>query len=269
MVGFSKELVEAKRIARLAGKEVMKYYGSPDFTRKDDFGKTELTQADVDSNKVIVSELKKLFPLKIISEEENHDLIVEEEAYWLVDPLDGTRNFLKKDDQFVVMIALVRNNQPYLGVVYAPVKDEIYFAEKGKGAFLETPSGTHKLTVSFRKDLSDLKVVVSKNHLKPIEKDFINFLSLPLIQLGSAGLKLAKISSGELDVYPNLDGLNKWDICPGHAILQEAGGLVVDSRNNPLNYAIKDYRFRKGIIAINSDNAEFFNKLDSFLKNGR
>ncbi len=225
---------EIAQIARRAGAAIMSVYGNvadmPVELKADD---SPLTLADKASNDIITSGLIQLdskFP--IISEESKQIPYEERRDYtycWMVDPLDGTKEFLKRNGEFTVNIALIHQNEPILGVVFVPALDEMYLAVKGEGAFLESKGERIKLeAASFSMSDPNLNVVCSRSHLSDATQAFIDQLNEPnLVSKGSA-LKFLIVAKGEAHVYPRLGTTSEWDTCPAQLVLEEAGGTVID-----------------------------------------
>ena len=219
-----------------AGEAVISIYKQP-FSVKYKGDNTPITEADEISHRIITEGLKKLTPEIPIISEEGKDIPYEErkryESFWLVDPLDGTKEFIEKRDEFTLNVALITKEKPVLGVVYAPAKNTIYFAEKGKGAFRgEVVAGeifdSIKLPLKFGFE-QPLKVVASRSHMDRRTEDFIKRLSsnLPIeIKTAGSSLKFCLVAEGNADVYPRFSPTMEWDTAAGHAVLEEAGGLV-------------------------------------------
>jgi len=228
---------EINRIAREAGEAVLAVYGTEFAVDvKDD--KSPLTEADRRSNAVIVHELERLYPeIPIISEETRTVEYSERKGwkyFWLVDPLDGTKEFIKRNGEFTVNIALVRGQTPVLGVVYQPVGDHLYYASEGRGAWkssgggapLRLPGGEHYTTKAA------VTVVASRSHLTDEVRTFISDLeaqgkTVEFISAGSS-LKLCLVAEGAADVYPRLGPTMEWDTGAAHAVALEAGRRVVE-----------------------------------------
>jgi len=192
---------------------------------KDD--KSPLTQADKVSNEIICSSLKKLYPNIPILSEENKEVLFEDrkdwEYYWCIDPIDGTKEFIKKNDEFTINIALIYKDTPVLGVVYAPAIDKMYSAKKNEGAYLNN----EKLPLK----TSDEKfiVVASKSHLSEETQNFIDDLKLkyPSLETNSKGssLKLCMVAEGIADIYPRIAPTMEWDTAAADAIVREVGKM--------------------------------------------
>lgn len=221
---------EIKNIALEAGKVIMEIY-QKDFAvaYKDD--KSPLTEADTKSNEIICNKLAALYPEIPIMSEENKEVPYDErkawEYYWCIDPIDGTKEFIKKNDEFTINIALINKNEPVLGVVYAPAIDEIYSAKKGKGAY---KNGQRLPLVTNDTPEEKLNVVASKSHLSSETQELIDDLALStehlaLVSKGSS-LKLCMVASGEADIYPRLAPTMEWDTAAADAVVREAGKMT-------------------------------------------
>jgi len=252
-------------LANNAGKKILDVYQT-DFNvaKKDD--QTPVTEADFAANKIIITGLKTLTPeLPVISEEEN--LVAFEERsqwtrYWLVDPLDGTREFIQRNGEFTVNIALIENQQPILGVVYAPVLDVMYYAIKGKGSFKVTAGKqTQKLKVA-NQCANPIRVAGSRSFTS---NDFIHFIrNLPaceVINLGSA-LKSCLVAEGGADIYPRFGLTSEWDTAATQCILEEAGGYMVDFSLQPLRYNTKESLLNPHFFAYGDNNIRWIDYCD-------
>ena len=233
-----KELIE---IAIEAGKAIEEV-ASGSFNVKIKEDKTPVTEADLASHHCIAKLLEEKFPDIPVLSEENCDAPLKERQLWseyfLVDPLDGTKEFIKQNGQYAVLISLMKENRPVLGVVHAPVSKETWYAELGKGAFKIDPQG--KLTeLKIRKfESGEVNVAVSASHLTQITSDFMNerFKLYKTHPIGSA-IKFCRIAEGLVDIYPRLGPTSEWDTAAGELILMEAGGGVIQYENQqPLEY---------------------------------
>lgn len=222
------DIKEIKEIALRAGEAVMQIY-KKDFSidYKDD--KSPLTEADLKSNEIICSSLQRLYPNIPIMSEENkqtdYEIRKNWDFYWCIDPIDGTKEFIKKNDEFTVNIALVHKDTPVLGVVYAPAIGEMYSAKKGEGAFLNE----QKLPLHTNENKKEcMKVVASKSHLSQETQEFIDALDTKQVEQVSKGssLKLCMVASGEADIYPRLGPTMEWDTAAADAIVREAGKMT-------------------------------------------
>jgi 3'(2'), 5'-bisphosphate nucleotidase len=244
------KLIIAKNLSLVAGEEILNIYSSGDFGTTEKSDKSPLTKADLTANEVIVSTLGKAFPdFGILTEEESDDLSrLDKEYVWIIDPLDGTKEFIKRNGEFTVNIGLCKNGEPVLGVVYAPAKDELFFAEKSKGAFYQKGKEISKITASNKSKISDMTLACSRSHSGEKEASIQN-LFVEVIPTGSS-LKGCLIAKGDADAYFRFGPVHEWDICAMDAILRGAGGLLTDFSGNPIKYNQKDTLI-KGFLASN------------------
>lgn len=228
------------KIAIKAGNEIMVVYQNViEVHKKPD--QSPVTEADLRANEVILDALKSSYPdIPVLTEEdvENFKSPNRDGYYWLVDPLDGTREFIKKNGEFTVNIALIYKGEPILGVVYAPAKKLMYRAAFGYGAFKREGLGLIKsIVVSKHKPRSPWKVVGSRSHIDDMTKQWLDALgSYTLIPMGSS-LKICLIAEGVAHIYPRLGPTSLWDTAAAHIILKEAGGEIQDLEGHILNYA--------------------------------
>ncbi|MDR9498502.1 MAG: 3'(2'),5'-bisphosphate nucleotidase CysQ [Hydrogenovibrio sp.] len=227
------------KIAKQAGDAIMEIY-QKDFGVEYKADDSPLTEADKAAHDIIEAGLKRTGPtadIPILSEEGRH-LAYEQRkdrtSFWLVDPLDGTKEFVKKNDEFTVNIALIHKGEPVLGVVYAPALNQLYYAKKGTGAFKqEVINGqiqTHQLPRPKKRKEGEIIVVASKSHLSEETKQFVDELTThyPLLTTHSIGssLKICLVAEGEADIYPRLGPTMEWDTGAAHAVVLEAGGKL-------------------------------------------
>lgn len=243
-------------IARLAGHKIQPFYLAIQSnqlqsliiqTKKD---ASVLTQADLEANRFIVNALLKLNPsIPIVSEEISDSHVIQSNAlFWLVDPLDGTKEFISGSNEFTVNIALVENHRPILGVVYLPALDSIYWGAEGFGSFSVINGVTKKLTQQDELSHPAIKVIASKNHLDKETSAFISSLKHAEFLAAGSSYKFCKLAEGGADIYPRFNRTCAWDIAAGHAILKFAGGCVVDLLQNELEYCKSDV-FNASFIA--------------------
>jgi len=231
-----------------AAKAILEIYKSSfEVLLKED--KSPLTEADKQSNQIIETLLKKHFPkIPILSEESKQIPFSERknwQQFWLVDPLDGTKEFINRNGDFTVNIALIENNKPVLGVVYIPVSHLCYIGILGEGAFKieqgKTPLRIKKSTSNSFEELKLVRVVGSRSHLSTETIDFVNELKeqgkdVVFVSRGSS-LKLCLVAEGEADVYPRFGPTMEWDTAAAQAVVEAAGKRVIDSTTNkPLVY---------------------------------
>ena len=239
-MNLDKLLVIAKEATLEAGKEILKIYETGDFSIEAKADNSPLTVADKVAHNKIVSFLEKT-GIPILSEE-GRSIPYEERSkwnyFWMTDPLDGTKEFIKKNDEFTVNIALLQKNEPVLGVVFPPVLNELYYAVKGKGAFLEKGGNKAKLSTT-KNDLNvpGLKVVASRSHVSKETADYLKQLKTPKVVSRGSSLKFLLVASGEADVYPRFGSTMEWDTVAAHIIVTEAGGSVtLKDHKTPLSY---------------------------------
>lgn len=219
-------------IAIKAGNAIMKIYESDDFDIEQKDNDSPLTRADMASNEIICSHLAALTPDIPIISEENKEIVYEDrktyELFWMIDPLDGTKEFINKNGEFTVNIALISNNESVGGIVYAPVLGELFYAFKGNGAFMVKDDIVCPIKANqFSSTDSMLKIVCSKSHLNEATQKFIEQYEEPVnVQVGSS-LKFVQLAQGKADIYPRLAPTMEWDTAAAQIILEEAGGRVV------------------------------------------
>ncbi len=217
-------------IAKEAGDAIMEIYNS-DFQVEYKDDKSPLTEADTRSNEIICKALHSLHPDIPLLSEENKEVPYEErkywEYYWCIDPIDGTKEFIKKNGEFTVNIALIHRDTPVLGVVYAPALRDMYYAKKREGAF----KNGQKLPIEINNapDIS-LKVVASKSHLSEETQVFIDEVAkttknIEQVSRGSS-LKLVMVAEGTADIYPRLAPTMEWDTAAADAIVRETGKMT-------------------------------------------
>jgi 3'(2'), 5'-bisphosphate nucleotidase len=215
---------DISEIAKTAGRKILEIYKSGNLgaTEKLDF--SPLTKADLASELIISTELARITHELIISEE-NPDLLTANfkapHSYWLVDPLDGTKDFIAGKDSFVVSIARIENSRPVLGVLYAPVYDELYCAELGKGA---TCNGQKIFNRSERKDL---QAVASGSQTSERMQRLISHFSIQSMTRYGSALKFGRVARGDFDLYPRFGPTYEWDTAAGQIIAEEGGCQVL------------------------------------------
>lgn len=231
--------------AEEAGKAILEIYGDESRFERVDFKADDspLTLADQAAHEVIVKHLTALTPEIPILSEEGRKISYEERAgwdqFWLVDPLDGTKEFIKRNGEFTVNIALVAGSEVVMGCVHVPVTGVTYYASKGDGAFIiEGGAAARRIEVN-RFHMSDegLRIVCSRSHRTPEVEAYLEQFTDPVsVSMGSS-LKLLMIAEGKADIYPRLGPTMEWDTAASHIIVEEAGGTVVqDGTDIPLQY---------------------------------
>lgn len=252
---WQRELEAAKEAAVRAGKAILKIYQQMDDIRveyKSD--SSPLTQADKTANAVIVTALGESFPqYAILSEEEKDNLDRLNQDYcFIVDPLDGTKEFLKRNGQFTVNIALAYRHRAVMGVIYVPVTEELYFAAEGFGAFRKSADKEPKrLCVSDNQERSSLRLVMSSSHgCKAMDELIEKYQLTHLVRAGSS-LKGCMVASGQADVYYRFNPTMEWDTAAMQCIAEEAGAIFRQMDGSEMTYNRQDSRNSKGFYIIN------------------
>jgi 3'(2'), 5'-bisphosphate nucleotidase len=227
MTNISELLPTAIRAAERAGSEILKVYYTNDFQIEVKGDQSPLTLADRQAHRVISEELSST-GLSLLSEEGKAIPYDERrlwDYFWLVDPLDGTKEFLKRNGEFTVNIALIHQQKPVLGVVAVPVTGDLYYASKQGGAFVKRNSQTHRLPVLSGAGFinSQVRVVASRSHLNEETTAYINTLKNPVLLSKGSSLKFMLIAEGLADVYPRFAPTMEWDTAAAHAIVSEVG----------------------------------------------
>lgn len=239
---YSSILPDVIKIADQASERVLHIYQS-DFKVDYKADQSPITAADLASHEVIVQGLRKLTPDTPVLSEEGADIPWEERKhwrrFWLIDPIDGTRDFTQRTGEFTVNIALIEDGEPVLGVVTAPALKEAFWGAKGEGAHKRDRSG--KISPMHVVEAKAIKrVVASKNHLNDETKAFIEQVGEhELVQAGSS-LKFCRLAEGRADLYPRLGPTCEWDTGAAHAVLVAAGGKVETLEGEPLRYGKED-----------------------------
>lgn len=234
-------LILAIQAAEEGCREILHVYHSGDFKEEAKGDKSPLTLADKNAHQKIFSILEPA-GLPILSEEGKNVPYDERRHwnyFWMVDPLDGTKEFIKRNGEFTVNIALIHKDTPILGVVAVPVTHEIYYATGGYGAYLRKEGTDHKLGKRQPVDLNreGLRVVASRSHMNDETQGFINRLQNPSLVSAGSSLKFMLLASGKADVYPRYAPTMEWDTAAAHAIVKETGHDVMQyGTNEPLVY---------------------------------
>jgi 3'(2'), 5'-bisphosphate nucleotidase len=245
----------AARVAREAGLRVLRHYGDAEHVTK--AGGSPVTAADLASNAYLVQAIGEAFPGEPILAEESADSPARLGASWLwvVDPLDGTKEFLARNGEFSVMVGLVEAGRPIMGVVYLPARRLLYGASLGAGAWAEPDGGTRRPLRCVAADAAALRMVGSRSHSDPLLERMQQALGVRDVQpSGSVGIKCALIAEGLRDLYVHpVPHLKEWDTCAPELLVLEAGGAVTDCLGEPLRYnkAVPDQPH--GIVASSRD----------------
>lgn len=235
MFDLQTALRTAEEAAREAGNAILKYY-KKNYTARDKSPDNPVTSADTDADRILKDRLGRAFPDFGWLSEESADSPdrLSRTTLWVVDPLDGTRDFILGTDEFAVSVGLVREGAPVLGIIYIPPLDLLYAAAKGHGARLNG----NRIAPSTSGNAAEMRLIVSRSEC---ERDGLD-RALQCVgarhveYTGSAALKIARVAAGQVDAYVTLTPKNEWDFCAGEAILNEAGGCVTDGRGNAFHY---------------------------------
>jgi len=255
---YDRELQLAVQLAREAGAAVLDYYDQPLLVeQKEDASDFEpVTQADRTANELIVSAIQAEFPDDGILAEESIDTDhrLEKSRVWVIDPLDGTNGFIKRDGDFAVQIGLAVNGEPVLGVVYQPLPGVLYRAVRGSGSWIErTGFMPQRTVVSDNKDPQNMRLAASRSHRSPRMDQVVNAFGFKEeVRRGSVGVKIGLIIEQQCDLYIHLSSRTKqWDTCAPEIILSESGGRLTDLFGGPLRYNSPQVKNQNGIVATN------------------
>jgi 3'(2'), 5'-bisphosphate nucleotidase len=233
------ELVEPiAELAIEAGNAILTVYAT-DFDVESKSDESPLTKADLASHNIIAAGLQRLTPeIPIISEEDGlpeFDVRGQWRRYWLIDPLDGTKEFVNRNGEFTVNIALIDNHRPILGVVHVPVQEKTYIGCEGRGSELRENGAIHPIKVGDRSSTS-IRVVGSRSHRGTSLDAFLDKLGKhDMVAMGSS-LKFCTVAEGNADIYPRLGPTSEWDTAAAQAVVEQAGGQVLELDGSPLSY---------------------------------
>ena len=248
------------RLAREAAQKILAIYDS-EFAVEEKDDRSPLTEADLASHNAIIAGLEELTPgLPVLSEESSQLPYAQRslwQRYWLVDPLDGTREFIKRNGEFTVNIALIEGGVPVLGVVQVPVSGVCYFACRGQGAFKEEP-GKGAQPIRVRKlPEGPVMVVGSRSHRGDSLNRFLeNLGEHEMVGMGSS-LKLCLVAEGIADIYPRLGLTSEWDTAAAQCVVEQAGGHVTDTDMQPLRYNTKDSLLNPHFLVFGDDSRDW------------
>jgi 3'(2'), 5'-bisphosphate nucleotidase len=245
------ELDLAIKAAKEAGNTILKIYEKDfkTFTKTDN---SPVTDADLQSNKII-KEILSVTKHSILSEEDVDDKNrLSNDMVWIIDPLDGTSDFIDKTGEFTVMIALIENQKPILGVIAWPTEKTLFVAQKNCGAFRYSDNKWEKISVTKISELPKCRTIGSRHHLSDKEKDFIEKIGIKDFTSIGSSLKVGKISSGQAEVYiTTTNKMKEWDTAASHCIISEAGGKMTDMLGNELTYNNENVYHQNGILVTN------------------
>lgn len=256
---YQREIEVATELGRAAGAILLKHYHSPFLVEQKVNALQELeevTAADREANDLIVHRLLTEFPDDGILAEESKDTErrLAKERVWLIDPMDGTKNFIQRDGDFAVQIGLAVKGEVVAGVVYQPVRDVLYRAALGEGSWIEErDKPAARLRVSNEMKAANMVLASSRSHRSPrMERVVDSFGFRNEMRRGSVGVKIGLIAEQQADIYLHLSPSTKqWDTCAPQIILEEAGGRLTDLFGEPLRYNGVRIDNRNGIVATN------------------
>ncbi len=265
-------LEEVIAIATHAGKLTLPYYKQKTsiiIEHKQDL--SPLTQADIAAHEYIIQSLQDVTPHIPVLSEESADIAFAQrqqwQRYWLVDPLDGTKEFIKGSDEFSVNIALIDQHQSILGVIYAPIFDECYYALKGEGAYKMDNKKNQRIQTHACDLHRAIRIAVSRNHCSEKIKQFAqNFSNVAYIKMGSS-LKTCLVAEGKADIYLRLGPTSEWDTAAAQCIIQEAGGSIIDVQGQQLRYNCKPSLLNPWFLATGDNNINWLHYLPKVLNN--
>ncbi|QOL26600.1 3'(2'),5'-bisphosphate nucleotidase CysQ [Thalassotalea sp. LPB0316] len=250
-----KYLTIAIETAKKAGKEILGYYNKGDFTAEIKDDNSPVTSADIAANNTIIDCLKTLTPdIPIVSEETSAADIAKRKhwtKYWLLDPIDGTGEFILGSGDFAVNIALVENNWPTIGVIHAPDHQLTYFSQKGAGAYKENTESAKQIFVNPYQVDKPIKVAISRRQELSLMGQYLNkAYNYEYVALGSCSLKNCLIAEGGADCYLRIGPTGEWDTGASQSILEEAGGTIVSSNFESLSYNQRDTLMNPDFIGL-------------------
>jgi len=245
-----------------AGTAILEIYNSSDFGVEIKDDDSPLTKADLAAHNVIVKGLSELTPNIPILSEESTDIDFKERSswnkYWLVDPLDGTKEFIKRNGEFTVNIALIENGQPTLSVVFVPVTAIAYTAAKGYGAFKNING--NRTQIKTHKPARNIPIVVgSRSHVSADVQTYLDKLGSHEMKPMGSSLKFCLVAEGKADLYPRLGLTSEWDTAAAQCIVEQAGGRVVTLDNQPLKYNTKESLLNPHFMVYGDSNKEWIN----------
>jgi 3'(2'), 5'-bisphosphate nucleotidase len=252
-------LTIALESSKKAGIEVAKHYKRGDYTSEIKEDNSPVTSADIAANDILMAELSRLTPtIPIISEEVGALPLQERKAwsrYWLLDPIDGTGEFIIGSGDFAVNVALVENGWPVIGVIHAPDHQLTYYAQKGAGAFKESEQGCQQISVKPYDRKRPINVAVSRRQKLSLMGQYLNDeFEFNYIALGSCSLKNCLIAEGGADCYLRIGPTGEWDTGASQCILEEAGGTILDSEFNALSYNLRESLLNPDFISLGNKN---------------
>jgi len=249
-----------------AGEKVIEVYETDFSTEKKD-DDSPITQADIESNKILKEVLGKT-GITILSEEDTDDKKrLSDDKIWIIDPLDGTTDFVNRTGEFTIMVGLVEKQKSILGLIYWPIKKKMYLAESGKGAFCHDEEW-EKIETTIMSEMQNCHALVSRHHLSEKEKRLLDEMEISVVTSIGSSLKVTEIASGNAEIYlTTTNKMKQWDTCASNCIICEAGGKMTDMSGNDLVYNTESVNHENGILVTNGlihqDALDAISRLDS------
>lgn len=254
---LSPMLQTAINVAKASAQLIFSIYQQGEFEQHIKTDDTPVTSADLAAHRLINQKLKTAFPdIPVLSEEEANIPLCDRadwSRYWLIDPLDGTQEFIAGSGDFASIIALIENNKPVIGVVCSPVTGEVYYAEQGQGAWKLYPDGRKEQVICrhYEQDTESLSVAISRRQdIQTIRQYFTDQKHYELVPLGSASLKACLVAEGKVDCYLRVGPTGEWDTGATQCIVEEAGGKILDLFLSPLTYNQRETLENPNFIVI-------------------
>ena len=233
-----------------AGEKVIEIYET-DFSSEKKEDDSPITQADIESNKILKEVLGET-GITVLSEEDADDKKrLSEDKVWIVDPLDGTTDFVNRTGEFTIMVGLVENHKSVLGMIYWPTEKKMYLAESGKGAFCHDEEW-EKIEVTMMSEIQNCHALVSRHHLSEKEKKLLDEMEISVVTSIGSSLKVTEIASGEAEIYvTTTNKMKQWDTCASNCIISEAGGKMTDISGKEMIYNTESVNHENGILVTN------------------
>ena len=257
-------LVLAKKMAVEAGEAILSVYDQGDYESYEKDDESPVTSADYLANNIIVEALEKATPdIPIMSEERKIERLEERQnwqRYWLIDPIDGTQEFIARSGDFAVNIALIENNEPVIGVIFWPPGQTLYYASKGQGAFKESSEENRQIHVRKLDDPEKSVVIIAISRRQSREKVMARMSATRLyhtLPLGSCSLKACFIAEGKADVFMRLGVTGEWDTGASQCIVREAGGDILAHNFEPLTYNQRNTTINPDFVVLGDQRVQW------------
>lgn len=257
-MSLQREIDVASKAALRAASAILSYYGTSDLAVTHKSPRQPLTEADLESNRIIRDAIRSEFPNDAwLSEEDADDAVrLQKKRVWIVDPLDGTQDFVDRNPEFAVSIGLVEDGSPILGVICNPVTGELFWAAKGRGAF----QGDERIRVTDQRGSNRIRLLVSRSEDNRGEWERFK-PHFDIRPTGGTAYKMALVARGDADGCFTLQPKSEWDVCAGHVLVTEAGGVMTDADGNAVNYNRAKPRFANLVYSNPHVHAEILRKI--------